>query len=159
MFRTYVLAMVLAFSGWLHADPAASKVPTKEDLVEQADGALAAGDWERADRLLEMIVSRDPKATPSKIPAWRQQIPFKRGWCALQMGKWEAAMKHFERSYRDFNDLTTNPYQKLSLRGWADAAAGAGDPEQAVKLYRRYLREASRTDWENPFRQSEHHKR
>jgi hypothetical protein len=64
---------------------------------------------------------------------------------------WKEAEEWFESSYRKYPDPKENPYYKLALRGWAEAAAGAGDLELSVRLYRKHLAESSRVDWGNPF--------
>lgn len=137
---------------WMLCASAILADETTGNLVREANNELVKGNWKAASIVLEKIVERDPIGAPVNIPSWRQQIPFKRGWCALQLKDWKTAIQHFERSYKSYPERTTNPYHKLSLRGWADAAAGAGDHELAIELYKRYLSEASRTDWDNPFR-------
>jgi hypothetical protein len=63
-------------------------------------------------------------------------LAFKRGWCALKLEMWKEAGEWFESSY-GFRDPKENPYYKLALRGWADAAAGAGDLELSVRIYKK----------------------
>lgn len=122
-----------------------------QDLSREADGLLAKGDWKAAYAVIEKAHAAMDRVELTKTPAWYQQLVFKRGWCALKLEKWKEAGECFERSYRNSPNPKENPYYKLALRGWADAAAGAGDLELSVRLYRKYLAESSRVDWENPF--------
>lgn len=130
-----------------------SKEGTKspQDLSKEADRLLAKGEWEAAYAVIEKAHAAMDRIDLTKIPAWYQQLAFKRGWCALKLEKWKEAAQSFERSYRNSPDPKENPYYKLALRGWADAAAGAGDLELSVRLYKKYLAEASKVDWDNPF--------
>ncbi len=63
-------------------------------------------------------------------------LAFKRAWCALKVGMWKEAGEWFNSSYRKYTDPRDNPYYKLALRGWAEAAAGAGDLELSGRLYK-----------------------
>ena len=151
MTRVFTFFAFLLTAISIHADPeTAKRIPTAE-LVKQADEALRLAEWKRADELLTKIMAGDPKGTPIRIPAWRQELVFKQGWCALMLKDWKTAKTHFEASYKKHPNPQENRYHCLSLRGWAEAAVGAGDHEEAVKLYRRYLREASKVNWDNPF--------
>lgn len=107
-----------------------------QDLSREADGFLAKGDWKAAYAVIEKAHAAMDGVDLTKIPAWHQRLTFKRGWCALKLEMWKEAGECFERSY-GFRDPNENPYYKLALRGWADAAAGAGDLELSVRLYRR----------------------
>jgi hypothetical protein len=122
-----------------------------EDLSREADGLLAKGDWKAAYAVIERAHAAMDGVDLTKIPAWYQQLAFKRGWCALKLEMWKEAGEWFETSYRKYPDPKDNPYHKLALRGWADAAAGAGELELSVRLHQRYLTETSKVDWENPF--------
>jgi tetratricopeptide (TPR) repeat protein len=122
-----------------------------QDLSKQADRLLEKGDWKAAYAVIEKAHAAMDRVDLTKIPAWYQQLAFKRGWCALKLEKWKEAGEWFETSYRKFADPRDNPYCKLALRGWADAAAGAGDLELSVRLYKKYLTESSKVDWDNPF--------
>ena len=122
-----------------------------QDLSIEVDGLLARGDWKAAYAVIEKAHAAMDRVELTKIPAWYQQLVFKRGWCALKLEKWKEAAQSFERSYRNYRDPNENPYYNLALRGWADAAAGAGDLELSVRLYKKYLTESSKVDWDNPF--------
>lgn len=121
------------------------------DLSREADGLLAKGDWKGAYAVIEKADAAMDGVDLTKIPAWYQQLTFKRGWCALKLEMWKEAGECFERSYRNSPDPKENPYYKLALRGWAEAAAGAGDLELSVRLFKKYLAETSKRNWENPF--------
>lgn len=122
-----------------------------QDLSKEADRLLEKGEWNAAYAVIEKAHAAMDRVDLTKIPAWYQQLVFKRGWCALKLEKWKEAAQSFERSYRNYRDPNDNPYYNLALRGWADAAAGAGDLELSVRLYKKYLTESSKVDWDNPF--------
>lgn len=122
-----------------------------QDLSKQADRLLEKGDWKAAYAVIGKAHAAMDRVDLTKIPAWYQQLAFKRGWCALKLEKWKEAGEWFETSYRKYPDPKDNPYCKLALRGWADAAAGAGDLELSVRLHKKYLTESSKVDWDNPF--------
>lgn len=122
-----------------------------QDLAKEADGLLAKGDRKAAHAVIEKAYAAMNGVDLTRIPDWLQQLAFKRGRCALKLEKWKEASEWFEISYRKYPDPKDNPYYKLALRGWADAAAGAGDLEPSVRLYKKYPTESSKVDWENPF--------
>lgn len=69
----------------------------------------------------------------------------------MKLERWEEAEKLFESGYRKAN-ASSNQYQMLSLRGWADASLKLDKHDQALRLYRKYAEESSKVDWKNPFR-------
>ena len=121
-----------------------------KSMTDDANELLESGDWKNSEELLEKVIefhtSRD-LVTPRPIGS----LLFKKGWCELKQQKWAEAQKSFKWCYKKYPDIKKNPYHRLALRGWADAAMGSGDLETAAKIYRKYIEEASRTDWRNPF--------
>src|SRR5210317_1639104 len=120
-------------------------------MLSAVDTALEKQEWAKAEEQIERIDDTFGR---------RHQIPrevggpllFKKGWCQLKQEKWKEAMQSFEWCYKKYPDRKKNPFQLLALRGWGDAAVGAKDPETAARMYRKYIREASNTDWDNPFK-------
>ena len=85
--------------------------------------------------LLERAVSIDPNA------AWTWS---RLGWLETYSDNCEAALVHFEKSRRlsPLDPMTFNTFV-----GMASAYQGAGDSEQAIRLYRRALEERPNATW------------
>ena len=85
--------------------------------------------------LLERAVSIDPNA------AWTWS---RLGWLEAYAENLEGALAHFEKSRRlsPLDPMTFNTYV-----GMASAYQGAGDPEQAIGLFRRALEERPNATW------------
>ncbi len=75
-----------------------------QDLSREADRLLAKGDWKGAYAVIEKAHAAMDGVDLAKIPAWYQQLVFKRGWCALKLEKWKEAGESFERNYRNYRD-------------------------------------------------------
>ena len=123
-----------------------------EEISKEVDAALAEEEWVKADALIDRIFAATAGRDFVSVPAYYQQLYFKKGWCALKQEKWKDAMRAFETCYKKFPDRSTNPFHREALRGWGDAAVGAGDAATAARMYRKYIQEASSANWNNPFK-------
>jgi tetratricopeptide (TPR) repeat protein len=120
---------------------------TAETLNTEALTAMEGGQWEQALQTLDRCIeAHGTKALdrfgPSFGVTW-----YRKGMCEMRLQRWEAAARSFEICYRDFPNkgkLTGNRYHKRALMRWGEAARAAGRPEEALRLFKKFLAERDR---------------
>lgn len=127
--------------------PAWSENAALEALVEGARTAMSDQDWAWAlDFNTRAIQSGgdDPLAT---FGPQFGTIHYRKGLCEIKLKRWDDAMRSFEICYRDFpNDETTggNPFEKMALLKWGEAAMGAEKWALAASCFTKFLGERDR---------------
>lgn len=120
-----------------------------EDLVEKSQVAMTGGHWEQALALHRQAIAHyggtDPLAT---FGPQFGTIYYRKGLCEMKLKRWEDAIRSFEVCYRDFpNDEAAggNPFEKMALLKWGEAALGAEDWELAAECFEKFLGERDKT--------------
>lgn len=126
----------------LGQDPASA-----ETLNTEALAAMEGGQWEQALQTLDRCIETHgikamERFGPSFGVTW-----YRKGMCEMRLQRWEAAARSFEICYRDFPNkgkVLANRYNKRALMRWGEAARAAGRPEEALRLFKKFLAERDR---------------
>jgi tetratricopeptide (TPR) repeat protein len=118
-----------------------------ETLNTEALAAMESGQWEQALQTLDRCIEAHgaealERFGPSFGVTW-----YRKGMCEMRLQRWEAAARSFEICYRDFPNqgkAAGNRYQKRALMRWGEAARAAGRPEEALRLFKKFLAERDR---------------
>ena len=114
-------------------------------LVEKTASAMRAGNWQQALELNSQAVNRYGKDDPFRtFGAQFGAIYYRKGLCEMKLKRWQDALRSFEICYRDFpNEVAKrdNPFQKMALLKWGEAAMGAGNWELAVSRFAKFTDE------------------
>ena len=82
---------------------------------------------------------------------------YHKGYCELKLQKYAEAKKSFEDCYKKFpngeaakpgttdNNISFNLYHKKSLLKWGEAAQGAEEYEEAIRMYKKFIDERDPT--------------
>ncbi len=128
---------------------AAAAEATLESLVESARTATEAGLWQDALALHDSAIAAYGKDEPlKKYGPQFGAMYYRKGLCELKLKKWDEAMRSFEICYRDFPNPaggTANPFQKMALLKWGEAAMGAEDWRLAAGRFSKFLTERDKT--------------
>ncbi|MDP3849591.1 MAG: tetratricopeptide repeat protein [Luteolibacter sp.] len=142
----------LALAGGLCAIPLLLSMPAaaqQDDdlgtLVNNALAAMKAEKWEEALAASNDAVARYGKNQPLKLfgPKFGT-IYYRKGICELKLKKWNEALESFETCYRDFPNPAggrENPFQKMALLKWGEAAMGAQNWELAISQFQKFIAE------------------
>ncbi len=150
--RGFLHLLSKASAAWLLlCVPAFSQTADLETLVEKSRVAMKESRWEQALDFNTLAVSRYEQKEPLRTfgPQFGA-VYFHKGTCEMKLKKWLEAMQSFETCYRDFpNDGATsdraNPFQKIALLKWGEAAMGAGNWELAVSRFTKFISERDKT--------------
>lgn len=144
--RAAVMVLSLA---WFLGIPAFSQNESLEDLVEKSRVAMTQGQWEQAIAWHRQAIADyggdDPLAT---FGPQFGTIYYRKGLCEMKLKRWEDAMRSFEICYRDFPNgeiSGSNPFEKMSLLKWGEAALGAEKWELAAECFEKFLGERDKT--------------
>ncbi len=106
--------------------------------------------WEQALKDHEEMVTRFGRNHPyESYGAQFGTIFYRKGICEMKLKRWPAAMASFEICYRDFPNRGAdqgNPFHKLSLLKWGEAAMGAARWELAKSRFSKFMDERGKTD-------------
>ncbi len=73
------------------------------------------------------------------------QIHYRKGICETKLKRWNEAMASFEACHRDFPNSARegggNPFEKMALLRWGEAAMGAENWELAITQFQKFLKE------------------
>lgn len=136
-----IATTLLASSALLHAEA---------DLATLADNglkAMNAGKWEEALKLNGEAVEKfgqNPGLARNLYGPQFGVIWFRKGIAELKLKKFEDAMKSFEATYKDFpngEDAQGNPFNKMALLKWGEAALGAEKFDVAIEQWKKFLAE------------------
>ncbi|MGE9267655.1 MAG: tetratricopeptide repeat protein [Verrucomicrobiales bacterium] len=123
-----------------------------QDYQTQALTAMKAGNWEEAEALLQAAVKAYDAQAPTIFGPKFGWFWYHLGFCQLKLQKYPEAMKSFQTCYDKYpnnvgaeagagKNQSTNFYHKMALLKWGDAAKGAGQWEQVIELYKKFLQE------------------
>ncbi len=122
-----------------------------QDIGALVDGALKAMKAERWEEALELnkqaIGNRDPKQLKMLFSAKFGTIYYRKGICEMQLQKWDEAIESFETCYKEFPNgkdqgaARENPFEKMALLRWAEAATGGGDWQTGIDKFLQFLKE------------------
>jgi tetratricopeptide (TPR) repeat protein len=126
--------------------PASAQDEDLGAMVNKALAAMNAEKWEEALKYNTDAVERYGKNNPLQLfgPQFGT-IYYRKGISELKLKKYKEAMQSFEICYRDFPNKAKagggNPFEKLALLKWAEAAMGVKDWELALSLFQKFLKE------------------
>jgi tetratricopeptide (TPR) repeat protein len=122
-----------------------------QDIGALVDNALKAMQGERWEEALELnkqaIGNRDPKQLKMLFSAKFGVIYYRKGVCEMKLQKWDEAMQSFDICHREFPNgkeaaaARENPFEKMALLRWAEAATGAGEWQTAIDKFLQFLKE------------------
>lgn len=115
-----------------------------DELMGQALISMDAKDWEGARDLTQKVIERHGGEDAMMLygPQFGS-VYYRRGLCELKLKRWADAMASFEICYRDFPNTgdgptNINPFAKLALLKWGEAAMGAEDWPLALSLFEKF---------------------
>ena len=134
----------LSVAAWL-SSTAFSQNEGLEILVEKSRVAMMENRWEQALDYNSQAVTRYGKSEPFQTyGAQFGAVYYRKGVCEMKLKRWQDALRSFEICYRDFPNhgtVRSNPFQKLALLKWGEAAMGAGQWELAVSRFAKFTDE------------------
>ncbi len=146
-----VLGMALA-TGILTAPPARAQLQEDaQTLNSRALTSMEAGKWEEA---LTMLTRCNELYGKNALTLFGPQFGvtlYRKGICELKLKRWDDAAKSFEECYRKYVnkgeqvDGGGNLYNKRALLQWGNAAQGAENWEEAIRMFKKFLEERDKT--------------
>ncbi len=132
-----------------------SQTESLEVLVEKSQLAMKENQWEQALGYHTQALTRFGTNEALRIyGAQFGAIHYRRGLCEMKLKRWQDALRSFEICYRDFPNEGTergNPFQKMALLKWGEAAMGAGEWEMAISRFAKFTGERDKV--RDPFPQ------
>jgi tetratricopeptide (TPR) repeat protein len=148
-FHRHIISL---FAVMVWSVPAFSQTVELESLIEKSRGAMKESRWEQALDFYNQAVTRYGHQDPLRLfgPQFGA-IYFHKGTCEMKLKKWPEAMQSFEICYRDYPNTgvppnRSNPFQKLALLKWGEAAMGAENWELAVNRFSKFIAERDRSN-------------
>ena len=119
-------------------------------LVSNSLTHMKKSEWPQALQLLTRATERFGKNAHVLFGPKFGVVWYRKGFCELKLKRYADAMKSFEKCYEFKNKGSDvagggNPYNKKALLKWGDAALGAEDYAQAIRLYKKFLKERDPT--------------
>lgn len=151
---TLVPVLGLAFAaGMLSAPPAMAQLDKEnpQTLNATAVAAMEAGNWEEALKVLNRTVELYDKNAITLFGPQFGVTWYRKGICELKLKRWPDAQKSFQTCYANYPnkgesvDGGGNLFNKRALLRWAEASQGAGQYEEAIKLFKKFLEERDKT--------------
>jgi tetratricopeptide (TPR) repeat protein len=146
-----ILGFALA-AGVLTAPPARAQLQEDaQTLNSNALTAMNAGKWEEALALLTRCVDLYDKNALTLYGPQFGVTWYRKGICELKLKRWDDAAKSFETCYRKYPnkgenvDGGGNIYNKRALLQWGNAAQGAENYEEAIRMFKKFLEERDKT--------------
>lgn len=149
-FQRSYLPLLAVLAVWIGPLATTARAQAGADLGTMVTNSLTHmnnEEWVKALQLLTQASDRFGKNAAMLFGPKFGVIWYRRGFCELKVGKFEDAMKSFEKCYRDFPNKGGqvagggNPYHSRALLKWGEAAQGAEDYQQAVRMYKKFLEE------------------
>lgn len=132
-------------AAWLAVVPAWAQDGGLTGLVEKTGAAMKAENWQEALDATSQAVDRYGKNDPFRTyGAQFGAVHYRKGLCEMKLKRWQDALRSFEICYRDFPNegaVRSNPFQKMALLKWGEAAMGAGQWELAVSRFAKFTDE------------------
>ena len=125
--------------------PAFSQNESLATLVEKSRVAMKESRWQQALDFNSQAVSRFGKSEPFQTYGSQfGAVYYRKGVCEMKLKRWPDALRSFEICYQDFPNqgvVRSNPFQKLALLKWGEAAMGAGQWALAVSRFAKFTDE------------------
>jgi len=125
--------------------PASAQEGGLTGLVEKTAAAMKAENWQKALDASSQAVDRYGKKDAFRTyGAQFGAVYYRKGVCEMKLKRWQDALQSFEICYRDFPNngaVRSNPFQKMALLKWGEAAMGAGNWELAVSRFAKFTDE------------------
>ncbi|MEY3396026.1 MAG: hypothetical protein RL346_2263 [Verrucomicrobiota bacterium] len=121
-------------------------------LVDDGLKAMNEEKWEQGLALNAQAIEKhgpDAKKALEKYGPQFGMIWFRKGVCELQLKKFDDAIKSFETTYKEFpntKERDGNPFDKISLLKWGEAAMGAEQYQVAIDQWKKFLNERTTKD-------------
>ncbi len=125
----------------------------QEDIGSVVDAALKAMQeekWEEALNLSNQLTeSRAPEQSRTLFGPRFGTIYYRKGIAEMKTGRWQEAMNSFETCYKEFPNPKDasgreNPFHKMALLRWAEAAIGAQEWQKAIEMFSLFIKERDR---------------
>ncbi len=116
-------------------------------LHAEGSAAMQAEHWEEALKLFDRCIELYGKDALKKFGPSFGANWYRKGVCEAALGRPEAAVKSFETCYRDFPNkgkARENIFHKKALLRWAETACKMDKPEEALRLFQKFLAERDR---------------
>ena len=106
---------------------------------------MKEGRWQQALDFNSQAVSRFGKSEPFQTYGSQfGAVYYHKGVCEMKLKRWQDALRSFEICYRDFPNngaVRNNPFQKMALLKWGEAAMGARQWALAVSRFAKFTDE------------------
>ncbi len=143
---------VALVSGILTAPPAMAQLQEDaQTLNSRALTAMDEGKWEEALGMLTRCVDLYDKNALTLFGPQFGVTWYRKGICELKLQRWDDAAKSFEKCYRGYPNKGEqvesggNLYNKRALLQWGNAAQGAENWEEAIRMFKKFLEERDKT--------------
>lgn len=117
--------------------------------MEKSRVAMEGNRWQQALDATSQAVNRYGRNDPFRTyGAQFGAVYYRKGLCEMKLKRWQDALRSFEICYRDFPNegaARNNPFQKMALLKWGEAAMGAGHWELAVSRFAKFTDERDKT--------------
>lgn len=151
--RTLIPALGIALAtGALTAPPAMAQLQEDaQTLNSRALTSMEGGKWEEALQLLTRCIELYDKNALTLFGPQFGVTWYRKGVCELKLKRWDDAAKSFEACYRKYPNKGEqvegggNLYNKRALLRWGEAAQGAENYEEAIRMYKKFLEERDKT--------------
>lgn len=116
-------------------------------IINNALRAMQAEQWEQALALNTQAAERFSINHSRTLFGPRfGAVFYRKGISEMKFEMWEEAMRSFETCHREFKNhkdagARENPFEKMALLRWAEAATGAGQWETAIQKFQQFLDE------------------
>lgn len=143
--RRHLGALLLAFGALC----APVKGQAIADMHATSLAEMKAGNWPAAYAILVKATDNfDGRALQLFGPRFGW-FWYHRGYAEIKLGKFEDAMKSFEKCYAKYKNVapkegqapSLNIYNKRALLMWGHAAKGAEEWETSIRMYKKFLKE------------------
>jgi len=121
-------------------------------LVDDGLKAMTEGKWEQALALNAQAIEKYGQNSAEALKTYGPQfgiIWYRKGACELQLKKFDDAIKSFQTTYTDFpntKERDGNPFDKMSLLKWGEAAMGNEQYQVAIDQWLKFLNERTAKD-------------
>jgi tetratricopeptide (TPR) repeat protein len=146
-----VLGIALA-AGALTAPPAMAQLQEDaQTLNSRALTSMQESKWEEALQMLTRCVELYDKNALTLFGPQFGVTWYRKGICELKLKRWDDAAKSFETCYRKYPNKGEqvegggNLYNKRALLRWGEAAQGAENYEEAIRMFKKFLEERDKT--------------
>ena len=145
------LGMALA-AGVLTAPPVRAQLQEDaQTLNSRALTSMQGNNWEEALQLLTRCTELYDKNALTLFGPQFGVTWYRKGICELKLKRWDDAAKSFETCYRKYPNKGDqvqgggNIFNKRALLRWGEAAQGAENYDEAVRMFKKFLEERDKT--------------